>query len=50
MRASKEAIRRVVANNLPDDEDLVRICYGSSDFQEGIAAFLAKRKPNWTGQ
>src|SRR4029453_11387000 len=50
MQASKEVTRRIISSNLPDDDDLIRICYGSSDFQEGIAAFLAKRKPNWTGQ
>jgi enoyl-CoA hydratase len=50
MMASKEAMRRIAEKNLPDDEDLVRICYGSKDLQEGITAFLAKRKPNWTGE
>ena len=50
MQAAKEAVRRLAAHGLPDDEDLIRICYGSSDFQEGISAFLSKRKPNWTGQ
>jgi enoyl-CoA hydratase/carnithine racemase len=50
MQAAKEAMRRIVTSGLPDDEDLIRICYGSSDFQAGIAAFLAKTKPNWTGE
>ena len=50
MYASKEAMRRLLTHHLPDDEDLVRICYGSTDFKEGISAFLGKRKPNWTGQ
>jgi enoyl-CoA hydratase len=49
MQAAKEIIRRLIAKGLPDDEDLIRICYGSDDFQEGITAFLAKRKPHWTG-
>jgi len=25
------------------------MCYTSSDFREGVASFLAKRKPVWTG-
>ncbi|MBM9595905.1 enoyl-CoA hydratase/isomerase family protein [Roseitranquillus sediminis] len=30
-------------------EDLVRLCYNSNDFREGMEAFLAKRPPQWTG-
>jgi len=50
MRASKEAMRRVTMSNLPDGSDLIRACYGSADFKEGMTAFLAKRKPEWTGR
>ncbi len=50
MAAAKEAIRRVVLRSMPDGEDLIRACYGSADFKEGVAAFLAKRKPRWTGE
>lgn len=49
MRASKEAIRRVVAEGLPDGDDLVRACYGSRDFKIGVDAFLEKTRPEWTG-
>jgi enoyl-CoA hydratase/carnithine racemase len=49
MRASKEAIRRIVAAGLPDGDDLVRLCYGSSDFKAGVEAFMNKSKPVWTG-
>lgn len=49
LRAAKEGARRVMAANLPDCEDLIRDCYGSSDFRIGVEAFLAKRKPIWTG-
>ena len=53
VRATKEMIRRVLAaRRLPpgDDADLVELCYTSQDFHEGVAAFLAKRKPRWTGR
>jgi enoyl-CoA hydratase len=51
LRVSKEAIRRVVLRLQPEDpgHDLVRACYNSADFQEGVAAFLDKRTPHWTG-
>ena len=50
MRASKEAMRRITLTNLPDGSDLIRACYGSADFKEGIDAFLTKRKPEWRGK
>lgn len=50
MRSSKEAIRRIVTSGLPEGDDLVRACYGSSDFKEGVRAFTEKRKPGWTGK
>jgi enoyl-CoA hydratase/carnithine racemase len=49
MYAAKEAIRRIVTANLPGGDDLIRTVYGAQDFKEGVAAFLAKRKPNWQG-
>jgi enoyl-CoA hydratase len=50
MQASKTALRRLRNQNLPPDEDLIRHCYGSADFKEGVTAFLAKRHPNWQGR
>ncbi len=48
MRATREALRRL-RGNLPPDEDLIRLCYTSQDFREGMDAFLTKRPPAWRG-
>ena len=50
MRVSKEAIRRLLHADIPEGEDLLRVCYGSKDFRIGIAAFLDKRPPQWLGR
>jgi len=50
MRVSKEAIRRIVLAGLPDDDDLIRACYGSEDFRIGVRAFVEKKTPQWTGE
>jgi len=53
VRATNEMIRRVLAKRrLPagEDADLVELCYMSEDFREGVAAFLDKRKPRWSGR
>jgi enoyl-CoA hydratase len=48
-RVTKESLHRLLLRNLPDGEDLIRQCYGSNDFHEGVNAFVAKRSPVWTG-
>lgn len=46
----KESLRRLVTHDLPQGDDLIRRSYSSHDFHEGVAAFVAKRPPVWTGQ
>jgi len=51
LRVTKEALRRIgAAQAMPDDDDLIGLAYGSEDFREGVASFLAKRPPQWKGR
>ncbi len=54
IRASKEAIERIAGDPGKADrtrfEAFYRACFDSADYAEGRAAFMAKRKPVFTGQ
>ncbi len=51
LAATKETIARIIAERRPQpNEDILRAVYGSHDFHEGVAAFVAKRRPQWEGR
>ena len=49
IKATLTGIRRLrAATPLPDDHDLITMCFNGADFKEGVSAFFEKRQP--TGQ
>jgi enoyl-CoA hydratase/carnithine racemase len=49
-KSSKQTLARIIKNNLPDCSDLIRECYGSNDFKNGVVAFMDGKPPVWTGK
>ena len=50
IRATKAMLLRLRDHRRPpagSADDILRACYGSTDFKEGVAAFLEGRKPRF---
>lgn len=50
LRAAKESVRRIIHLEGDDADDLVRLCYGSADFRNGVRAFTSKVPARWQGR
>jgi enoyl-CoA hydratase/carnithine racemase len=48
--AAVKAADRLLAEDPVADEDILRMCYGSRDFREGVNAFVQRRNPRWEGR
>jgi enoyl-CoA hydratase/carnithine racemase len=49
-KSTKLSLARIIANQLPDCQDLISETYGSNDFKNGVASFLKGEPPTWTGK
>lgn len=50
-RATKEILRRMAFEGLPEVDALIAQVYGSDDFRTGVSAFLSRTRelPDWSG-
>ncbi len=49
-KTGKLTLARLIENHLPDCTELMRETYNSTDFKEGVNAFLKGRYPQWRGK
>jgi enoyl-CoA hydratase/carnithine racemase len=51
---AKEAVKLASRSNLDEglrrEVDLFALCFSTEDKDEGVSAFLEKRKPEWKGK
>ena len=50
LRATKEMLLRLATDPASGADDWIAACYGSADFAEGVASFVAKRPARWSGK
>jgi enoyl-CoA hydratase/carnithine racemase len=48
--ATRETLRRLAPAPDVDISDLIRVCYGSTDFRRAVAAFSAGKQIDWEGR
>lgn len=48
-RLIRDTWKKPLDTGLDDERDLMRLLGASNDYREGVAAFLEKRRPNFTG-
>lgn len=49
-KSTKQTLARLMKSKVPDCSDLIRECYGSTDFKNGVTSFLDGNPPIWTGK
>ena len=47
---TRQMLLRLATDASAEADDLIRLCYGSEDFREGVDAFVTKRSARWKGR